>query len=75
MVNVWLLTLIAGAGVKADVAESVDNHAVDEVDGLASPGQVDLGPVVLAGGAVDVAGWWGGLDSGVPEIRRQFKAR
>ena len=67
--NVWLLTLITGAGVEADVAQPVHNHAVDEVDGLASPGQVDLGPVVLAGGAVDVAGGRGGLDSSVPETQ------
>ena len=67
--NVWLLGRIAGAGVKTDMAETIHNDAVDEVDGLASPGQVDLGPVVLAGGAVDVTGGRGGLDSSVPEIQ------
>ena len=67
--NVWLLGLVTGAGVQTDVAEPVDNHAIDEVDGLASPGQVDLGPVVLAGGAVDVTGGRSGLDSSVPEIQ------
>ena len=67
--NVWLLGLVTGAGVQTDVAEPVDNHAVDEVDGLARPSQVDLGPVVLAGGAVDVTRGRGGLDSSVPEIQ------
>ena len=67
--NVWLLGLVTGAGVQTDVAESVDDNAVDEIDGLAGPGQVDLGPVVLAGGAVDVTGGRGGLDSSVPEIQ------
>ena len=67
--NVWLLGRIAGAGVKTDMAETIHNDAVDEVDGLASSGQVDLGPVVLAGGAVDVTGGRGGLDSSVPEIQ------
>ena len=63
------------SGVEADVSEAVHNDAVDEVDGLPGASEVDLCPVVLAGGAVDVAGWWGWLDSGVPEIRRQFKAQ
>ena len=67
--NVWLLCGIAGAGVKTDMAETVHYHAVDQVDGLASTSQVDLGPVVLAGGAVDVTGGRGGLDSSVPEIQ------
>ena len=63
------------SGVEADVSEAVHNDAVDEVDGLPGASEVDLCPVVLAGGAVDVAGWRGGLDTGVPEIRRQFKAQ
>ena len=67
--DVRLLGRIAGAGVKTDVAEAVHNHAVDEVDRLASTGKVDLGPVVLARGAVDVTGGRGGLDSSVPEIQ------
>ena len=69
LVDVRLLGRVAGAGVKTDVAEAVHNHAVDEVDGLASPGEVDLGPVVLARGAVDVTGGRSGLDSSVPEIQ------
>ena len=69
LVNVWLLCRIAGAGVKTDMAETVHYDAVDQVDGLASPSQVDLGPVVLAGGAVDVTGGRSGLDSSVPEIQ------
>ena len=69
LVDVRLLGRIAGAGVKTDVAEAVHNHAVDEVDRLASTGQVDLGPVVLARGAVDVTGGRSGLDSSVPEIQ------
>ena len=69
LVDVRLLGRVAGAGVKTDVAEAVHNHAVDEVDRLASTGQVDLGPVVLARGAVDVTGGRSGLNSSVPEIQ------
>ena len=67
--NVWLLSRIAGARVQTDMAETVHYDAVDQVDGLASTSQVDLGPVVLAGGAVDVTRGRGGLDSSVPEIQ------
>ena len=60
--------------VQTDVAQTVHDDAIDEVDGLPGAGEVHLGPVVLAGGAVDVAGGRGGLYSGVPEIRGQNEA-
>ena len=55
--------------IETDVAEAIHNDTVDEVHGLSGAGEVDLGPVVLARGAVDVTGGRSGLDSSVPEIQ------
>ena len=51
------------------MTEAVHDDAIDEVDRLPRPGQVHLGPVVLAGGGVDVAGGWGGRHSSVAKTR------
>ena len=51
------------------MTEAVYDDAIDEVNCLPRPGQVHLGPVVLAGGGVDVAGGRGGGDASVAEKR------
>ena len=51
------------------MAEAVNDDAIDEVDRLPRPGQVHLGPVVLARRGVDVAGGRGGRHSSVAETR------
>lgn len=50
------------------MTEAVYDDAIDEVNCLPRPGQVHLGPVVLAGGGVDVAGGRGGGDASVAEV-------
>lgn len=64
--NVWLSL---HSRVETNVAETVHNDPVDEVDGLPCACEVHLGPVVLARGAVNVAWGWGWLHSGVPKVR------
>ena len=51
------------------MSEAIDDDAVDEVDRLPGTGQVHLGPVVLAGGGMNVARGRGGRHSSVAETR------
>ena len=68
LMYVGLLGSVARSRVQADVSQTVDDDAIDQVDRLPRPGQVNLGPVVLARWRVDVARWGSRSYASVAEI-------
>ena len=73
LMNIWLLSRVAGARVKTDVTKTIHDDPIDQVDRLPCSSQVNLSPIVFTWTGVNIAWRRRGGHSSVAEICKYIK--